>query len=60
MRPQEEEEDEQEEVMSEADFRSSLSEKSRKELQALAKIAGVKANLSSSKIIDYLVALQQA
>jgi len=46
--------------MSEADFRSSLSEKSRKELQALAKIAGVKANLSSSKIIDYLVALQQA
>ena len=36
--------------------RAKLEQKSRKQLQALAKAHGIKANLSSSKIIDTLCA----
>ena len=39
-----------------AEYRAELEQKSRKELQTLAKEHGIKANLSSSKIIDALCA----
>ena len=41
-------------------MRRSLDDKSRKELQALAKANGIKANLSSEKIISALVATKSA
>ena len=44
--------------MDEDDFRSELEAKSRKELQALAKANGIKANLSSEKIINSLIEMQ--
>ena len=57
--PEQEEQDEQEdEEEDEDDFRSELEAKSRKELQALAKANGIKANLSSEKIINSLIEMQ--
>jgi len=40
-------------------YRTELEEKSRKELQGMAKANGIKANLSSAKIIDALCEQQQ-
>ena len=46
--------------MSDGAWCRSLDDKSRKELQALAKANGIKANLSSEKIISALVATKSA
>ena len=55
---EEEEAEEPEQEKQEDDFRSELEAKSRKELQALAKANGIKANLSSEKIINSLIEMQ--
>ena len=55
---EEEEAEEPEQEEQGDDFRSELEAKSRKELQALAKANGIKANLSSEKIINSLIEMQ--